>query len=304
MSRKQYRESFDDTRWTSLRLFIEETTGKIRIAESRKDMYPKGGHQRTCYTSDITFPTTMSVTALPLYESGTLPADPILLLQRSDDHPHYFPSLPQLPQDVHPDNNDLLPIISKIPVRYYSTSAMTFLDLVNLTTESRQSLRLRAQSRQPHNPSVYPPNHEKAGLLSPQSFSLLIAIKETYRECIKEWPNLEGDSDTILRLLNPPTHLGDVTGTADERSIVYLTGSDANNTPHAIVFISFDPAIKLLGLERWKGVYRKNSGGFDRMASTKRSWPNRQTADAAEPNWIWREQPMYTDIDLGVYLGC
>jgi hypothetical protein len=40
-----------------------------------------------------------------------------------------------------------------------------------------------------------------------------------------------------------------VTGTIYERSIVYITGSDENDIPQAIILISFDPEIKLLGLE-------------------------------------------------------
>ena len=281
MWRAQYGESCDDNRWTSLRLYVDETTGKIRIAESRRELHFKGGHQRTCYTSNITFPalsnawkplSAISITALPLsytYDPLPLPDEPILHLLRPDDHPHYFPPLPRLPQDVHPDNDDLLPNISGVPVRYYSTSAMAFLDLFSSTTEDKQSLRLRVQSRQPRNPLVYPPTHQRAKLLCPLSFNLPTAIKEMYQERIEEWPpardprNPEDDSNAFFRLLNPPTHLGAVTGTADERSIVYATGSDENDTPQAIIFICFDPAIKLLTLKGWKGAHRKTSCGFD-----------------------------------------
>lgn len=74
-----------------------------------------------------------------------------------------------------------------------------------------------------------------------------------------------------------------MTGTADERSIVYTTGSYENGIPQAIVLINFDPAIKLLGLER----YKSDSFG-----------------DTVRVRWISREQLMYIDIGLGVYLGC
>ncbi len=58
--------------------------------------------------------------------------------------------------------------------------------------------------------------------------------------------------------MNPPSHLGNVEGTADERSMVYVTG--AGNGPQALIFIAFDPAIKLAGLKRWGGLCRKVVG--------------------------------------------
>lgn len=69
------------------------------------------------------------------------------------------------------------------------------------------------------------------------------------------------DLDAVYRLLNPPSHLGNVQGTADERSMVYVTGGC--DKPQAIVFVGFDPAIRLVGLKRWgglgAGMYRKGS---------------------------------------------
>ena len=86
-----------------------------------------------------------------------------------------------------------------------------------------------------------------------------------YREPpIVYWPpaqdpdRLDEDLDAVYRLLNPPSHLGNVQGTADERSFVYVTGGC--DKPQAIVFVGFDPAIKLVGLRRWGGLCRKGVG--------------------------------------------
>lgn len=49
--------------------------------------------------------------------------------------------------------------------------------------------------------------------------------------------------DAIYTLLNPPTHLGNVEGTADDRSIVCITGQPGE--PQALVFICFDLLVKL-----------------------------------------------------------
>lgn len=56
--------------------------------------------------------------------------------------------------------------------------------------------------------------------------------------------------------MNPPSHLGNVEGTADERSLVYVTGNE--NQPSAIVFINFDPAISLQGLAEWPRKKERN----------------------------------------------
>lgn len=77
---------------------------------------------------------------------------------------------------------------------------------------------------------------------------------------IELWPPAQdpncpnADDDAIYRLLNPPSHLGNVEGIADERSIVYVTGGVGK--PQAIMFVGFDPGIKLAGLKRWGGLNR------------------------------------------------
>lgn len=60
--------------------------------------------------------------------------------------------------------------------------------------------------------------------------------------------NRDKDVNKIYRLLNPPSHLGNVEGMADERSLVYVIGGE--DKPHALIFIGFDPAIKLEGLAK------------------------------------------------------
>jgi hypothetical protein len=54
------------------------------------------------------------------------------------------------------------------------------------------------------------------------------------------------DLDTLF---NPLSHLGNVEAFRDERSLVYSTGE--KDQPRAIVFIGFDPAMKLKGLRSW-----------------------------------------------------
>ena len=69
---------------------------------------------------------------------------------------------------------------------------------------------------------------------------------------ISYWPKaqnlLEPDEhvEATYKLLNPPSHLGNVEGTADERSLVYVTGGC--DQPKALIFGGFDPLINLAGV--------------------------------------------------------
>lgn len=198
------------------------------------------------------------------HDLSAFPDEPILRLLGPGDNPHHMRPPPRLPQNTHPGNEDSNQLsFTNYRLRYYHSSASAFLDLVDDPLPSvhrTQRLRLRVDSRKPCPPLVYPSSHsEKAGLLREPSPDLSTALKEMYiDQPIQYWPpdqNLldpDKDVDALYKLLNPPTHLGNVDGTADERSLVYVTGG--HDQPQAIVFVSFDPAIRLEGLKRWGGV--------------------------------------------------
>ena len=337
--RRQHQEGPIDDRWTSLRLDEDETTGELRIVESRKEWYLGSSRsQITYYTTEIKFPevyrgedelafaysqvaqpTSASIGARPSTSSlaststsstvnitfatsstasestsstlsivpstnsppdspkphnhdlSLLPDDPILRLLRSDDNPHHIRPPPRQPQNTHPgDDGSYKPTftLAKSRIRRYHTSASTFLDLVDdpLPTDwqGTQRLRLRAGSRNLGPPLRYEQG-VKRGMLRPPDADVRTAIKEMYREQpIVYWPkaqdpqNRDTDLDELYRLLNPPSHLGNVQGTADERSLVYATGG--GDKPQALVFVGFDPAMKLAGLKKWGGLCRKGVG--------------------------------------------
>ncbi|KAI9643974.1 hypothetical protein NHQ30_007325 [Ciborinia camelliae] len=201
------------------------------------------------------------------------PDDPIVRLLRKDDNPHYMPSRTRLPQFTHPGydgSSNLTFTLAKSRIRYYHSSSSTFLDVVDdpLPTDwqGKQRLRLRAGSRKVGPPLVYPPDHpSKAGLLCRPPSDIGDALDQMYRQSdITYWPPAQAPEvanealDELYKVLNPPTHLGNVEGTADERSLVYVTGG--YDSPQAIIFVSFDPAIKLAGLKKWGGMKRKGVG--------------------------------------------
>lgn len=311
MWRRQHLEGPIDDRWTNLKLEMDESTGDLRIIETRKEWYRGGSRsQRTYYTTPLIFPqrsngtdgnihhladgtsshattaSSSSVQADPnslmATQSSTsgdhnnrnlshYPNDPILRLLHKDDNPNYMPPRTRHPQFTHPGHDgssNLNFTLAKSRIRYYHSSSSTFLDVVDdpIDWQGRQRLRLRAGSRKLGPPHVYPADHpSKAGLLCSPPSDVWDALNQMYRQSdVTYWPPAQDpevankDLDQLYKVLNPPTHLGNVEGTADERSLVYVTGG--YDGPQAIIFVSFDPTIKLEGVKRWGGMARKGMG--------------------------------------------
>ncbi|KAG4031850.1 hypothetical protein MFRU_008g02050 [Monilinia fructicola] len=292
--------------------------------------YSHDMHDDLCYAANASFSSTSTHSATPVQEapssvtntqSSTLeveenysnhnlsdyPDDPILRLVGKDDNPNYMPSRRRLPQFTHPshdESSNLTFTLAKSPIRYYHSSSSTFLDVVDdpLLTDwrGRQRLRLRAGSRKIGPPLVYPPGHPlKAGLLRPSPTDIGQALDQMYRKSdIIYWPpaqdpEMENEAlNELYELLNPPTHLGNVEGTADERSIVYVTGGYGN--PRAIIFVSFDPAIKLTGLKRWGGMARKGVGEGPHVDG--RATGHTSDTNAVIDNSNEHDQTMYRNI--------
>ncbi|KAH6683124.1 hypothetical protein B0J14DRAFT_139432 [Halenospora varia] len=145
MWRRQHQEGPLDERWMFMRLDVDETTGKLRIVESRKEWYHGSSKsQRTYYKTDVIFPELESIdfelhqeqsettsgshvpissTANPVIESSSsnvgtsstshhelfdnsmLPNSQLLRLRRKDDHPHYIEPRMRLPEEVHPGDD-------------------------------------------------------------------------------------------------------------------------------------------------------------------------------------------------------
>ncbi|KAK3934401.1 hypothetical protein QBC46DRAFT_427552 [Diplogelasinospora grovesii] len=58
--------------------------------------------------------------------------------------------------------------------------------------------------------------------------------------------------DELYTLLSPPSHRGNVHGTWDDRCLVYATGGTTDRLK-AIIFVSFDPTIRLMGARPYSG---------------------------------------------------
>ncbi|KAF4636420.1 hypothetical protein G7Y89_g1680 [Cudoniella acicularis] len=288
MWRRQHQEGPLDERWMFLRLDEDEITGKLRILESRKEWYQGGSRsQRTYYKTDIVFPKPKEQdldihsqpenfharqTPTPITISSTIP------LFRTHN---YFAS----------DGKTTTPTISKRPHDCQTTHILAMTVRASLRSQSqKRAFYPTTQVAVPtstwwmthflptgpaDNVSAYVdhladsarPLAMQTALSAPPSADLHIAFKELYREeGISFWPaaqdpnaeNRDEELDKLYKLLNPPTHLGSVHGTADDRSMVYVTGPPGQ--PQALIFVGFDAAVRLRGVKRWGGLLKKGVG--------------------------------------------
>jgi hypothetical protein len=288
--RRNHTEGPIDDRWTSLHLEIDETEGFLKIIEGRKEWHRGSSKaEMTYYTTNLVkheadprelqqlhartvlterqgspgFPFSLFRPHIrrPTEEievsNTALPTDSIFRLL-SDANPSHLPLPKRTPESVHPvrhGSSQPTFTLAKAKIRSYNISAGTILDLVDdpLSTDwqGRQRLRLRADSR-----TLGPPLQDRIGGWTRPPFDLSLALERMFIvPPVTYWPPAQNPDypdealDKIYKLLNPPSHLGNVEGTFDERSLVYTTGS--RDKPQAIIFLSFDPAIRLEGLKRW-----------------------------------------------------
>lgn len=267
--RRNHAEGPIDDRWTFLRLFKDDTTGQLKLVESRKEwLAGRISARRTYYTTVISFddPAIRQANGVGerfLHAQIEAPAvDPEKVrsgarLGAASRDPHM----------VHPgDDSSSFPYsLSKCPVRTYHPSTQTFMDLVNDTTSFEpddQRIRLRGASRRLWTPDELERRNgqEMAQHLSDHD-TLLQRVDNLYTSgSIELWPPDRQDPtvpdaalDDLYTVLNPPGHLGNPHGSWDERSLVYATGGVEGGLK-ALVFVSWDPTIYLAGTAPYPGA--------------------------------------------------
>jgi hypothetical protein len=364
--RRQHEEGPIDDRWTTINLENDEFSGILRIVEMRNEWFLGGSKTcRSSYMTDVYFPgppargddvqndNAFTVTAAnlihPMAPSSSMttssispltrevensrnsrnPPSPLPRLLRKD-HSGHFPPLLRSPHTVHPAFDYARQKLDKFCVRYYHSSSGTFLDMINLPApkdkEYKQRLRLHVRNR-----LRSPPLVDHSGLYRSSICSLSDQLKETFREDDGYWPPEQDPDypdkklDSVYRLLNPPSHLGTFEGTADERSLVYST-NNSHDEPAAIIFISFDPAIRLKGAKKMclnslhrsnqssrlkEDLNRMNLDGNGGATNASQQSPigrfeiqNVCDLNSSVVSWCWKDRAMYRDIGVGYQFYC
>ncbi|KAK4144302.1 uncharacterized protein C8A04DRAFT_27990 [Dichotomopilus funicola] len=235
--RRDHTEGPLDNRWTVLHLFKDEASGRLKWVETRKEWL--GGcstSRRTYYTTEIDFDALAAKDKL-IDSDTAVKHQPGRARKRWPRSPHYV--------HVGDDNRTWPLMVPKCPVRTYHSTSETFIDLIDEVASfdtKDQQLRLRGGSRRPWTP----------GELTQQDSNG--PMNSQYRnETGLLWPPAPDPSadfnpalDELYAVLNPPGYAGNTHGTWDDRSMVYSTGGSQGSL-RALVFVSFDPAIRLAG---------------------------------------------------------
>lgn len=290
MWRRQHAEGPLDDRWSFIRLLKNEETGELQILESRKEwLAGSSSSQRTYYTTDLSLgskmkddcakesqteatnatatfapPSTFTANNSSYGNTSTTHPDSASLASaprvRTDfTLPTKITTRPRNPYKTHIGDDALTALLftfSKCPVRSYHAASQTFLDLVDdPSATTAPQLKLRAGARHAVPASSLPPRSPAFDTSLPHTERIPLLYKDSGANEILFWPPTpegvdSGALELLGRVVSPPSHVGNVHGTWDERSFVYSTGSDANGL-QAVVFLGFDPAIKLQGVQKW-----------------------------------------------------
>ena len=294
MWRRQHREGPIHDSWTDLALGRDECSGGLLITETRREW--QDGHskqKRTCYfrplidadaaAAENSGDTTINeppasdtiVSTAPVGESArwTPPPDPSV---QENTRAHSPPSRtrdPRLPRHCHPEYKDDQPPsefrdyrLAQTKYRVYNYSSAAFLDIVYEDHSSahypsfKQQLRFRVQSR----------------------------IQTGSEDCfedrgIRTWPPLDAPGE-LLKLLNPGSGASELDGYSDERSVVYMAGSDISGQGKPIVLVNFDPLIRFSGLKTLDQPERRGNEPNSPMVNDGVSLGQRSMRSQGQPS--------------------
>ncbi|KAK0662526.1 hypothetical protein QBC41DRAFT_235137 [Cercophora samala] len=264
--RRNQHEGVIDDRWYLLRMFKDESTGELKVVESRKEwlagrIWPR----RTYYTTVVNFNEATSELAeetssrAPLTDSPGASSSETPALKMPHAEHTVTPS--RDPHHVHPGDDNassLMLAVSKTPIRCYYSACQTFLDIVDdpaSTDPNDQRIRIRGSSRRPRGACGLEQREERQIPVT-QEWGPQDALDRQVDRLYKHgdvvfWPaepDISNPDPKLLdlhALLNPDGFRGNIRGAWDERSLVYATGSDAPGGLNALIFVSWDPSIYL-----------------------------------------------------------
>ncbi|KAL8307066.1 hypothetical protein RB593_005793 [Gaeumannomyces tritici] len=297
--RRSHNEGPIDDRWAFLKLTKNEASGAITIIEGRREWKAaRSAARRTYYSDELQFSDRGE--KAPSANSTAGPVSPT-----------------RSPHTVHPGDDalSLLAFTSNdFLSKSYHLSCQTFLDLVNDPSptdhDRNQRFRLRGGSRRrrleseieeleapsanlPNNP-LYP-EKEIHGLYKASDITLWPP---------DHWEQEHGAAalQELYSVLSPPGQRDIVSATWDERSVCYAAGQ-------TIVFVSFDPSIRLQGIKPWRrgvGEGREQEGTVEGRQEVPPALDRQLALPAApvagtEPKWIRREHPRYSVIQKGFH---
>ncbi|KAK1451055.1 hypothetical protein CCUS01_11232 [Colletotrichum cuscutae] len=248
MFRRDHREGPINDRWSTLSLEKNPKTGVLEVVECRREHSAKGdGNSKTAYR-----------TAVQICNGDF--ADDFLVREGSEQKlvevcgfQDQAPNLKECPSTPHRgDDGFTEPLVTSNNcfMRSYNIHCEAFIDLFNLAAADGLSsgLKIRTISRSQAVRHEQPDSQETGNEAN------------RVESVISYWPPQTDSDETCdgskylahaLRVQEPHW---DIFGLADEQSLVYIQGGRETKDLNPLVFISFEPSIKLPGVCKWLGA--------------------------------------------------
>ncbi|KAM0809111.1 hypothetical protein AB5N19_09454 [Seiridium cardinale] len=263
--RRQHLEGPIDDRWTFLNFERDEETGAIQIVECRREWLNGGSeNRRSYYIKAVKFRDQSSGSNGENENGGhddgndPLPDVQLASLVGSHDRPNYMKAAQRLPHEYHHGDygTDMFTFTrNKTYMSLYSNTCRTFIDFVDdpLPNEPlTQRLRIRTGLRTFYTAAAQHGPHDK-------QLDHGEGSSAAQRNMISCWPpdpasvGSKTQTDMLEKLdlvMNPAGLRGHVTATGNDRSIIYSTSDGASGSMKALVYLSFDPSVRLSGMVR------------------------------------------------------
>ncbi|KAL2783827.1 hypothetical protein BJX66DRAFT_111692 [Aspergillus keveii] len=335
--RRQHREGPINDTWSDLSLREDETSGQLMILECRREWRDGGSENcRTYYIQPLPAPADVDKQQPTSdYYTAAIPDEPLAKMLDENSKPNYERPRKRLRRHYHAEyDSGIEPkprcdfILAKTKFRTYNLSSSSYLDLVNDPLPSRRGgelvprdrLRLRMVSRKRKCPINEERNNGGLGLLFKPDLEADGRLVENSEERFTSrgvhlWPPDEAPQE-LNDLLCPSKRTGQVQAIADDRSIVYSVNKD-NLEPgnQAIIFINFDPALRLPGLPRMNlgsqlgepekteatiGIERPQVGDVGQERAAMHTTVVGKRANQNVPS-VREERAMYLDIAHGFW---
>ncbi|KAI3530402.1 hypothetical protein CABS02_14514 [Colletotrichum abscissum] len=257
MFRRNHRDGPMDNRWTTLGLEKDPKTGVLEVVECRKEhSYNSNGKSRTASSSRTVYRTAVKF-------DDSEPADDSVSTREGIEQESVHVSGSQdrtprshgSPSTFHRgDDSFTEPLITfnNCFVRSYNSPCGAFMDLINpaAVDEKPTNLQLRTMTRL-HAATHKQPDSRKTNHIENVISYWTIQTK------------VHGESGRLADTLIPhgQDSQWEISGVADDRSLIYISGNAKTKNLRSLVFISFDPSIKLAGSLGWLGAPLRNNKG-------------------------------------------
>ena len=323
----------EDKQWATLKLERDEASEKLYIVEGRKvRRTDKSGTYRASYMREVVFYEENNHDGHGAEEddsavSGTDESDDDLDLSHNDvvlsnktSYPRrrgFSPQHHSLHERRYTDSPKEKDRPRKhVPLDYHDASSNTFIKLINADdvpgrVHPRMFLHVESGSLEPSPASMDSSPARTNRLDQPEKIAQPCFFPPQTSEWSSEYSDLNQTLNATLNPPNPSTYSSGITAAGDERSIVYSMDARVHDLTdlgptRPVIYISFDPAAKLAGMQPLRTVSSERAGGHSPPSSETISEEQGRDGGMSQDGprrvrpgvtWVWRESAQYRRLE-------